>query len=42
MTPRQMLYVRRPGVFRIVFSVEGDTVTLRDTRHSGRGLIESN
>ncbi len=42
MTPRQMLYGRRPGAFRIVFSVEGDTVTLHDTRHSGQGPIESN
>ncbi len=26
-TLRQMFYGRRPGVFRILFSVEGDTVT---------------
>jgi hypothetical protein len=42
MTPRQMLYGRRPGAYRIVFSAEGDTVTLHDTRHSGQGPIESN
>ena len=40
MTLRQMLYGRRPGVFRILFSVEGDTVTLHYVRHSARGPIE--
>jgi plasmid stabilization system protein ParE len=40
-TLRQMLYGRRPGVFRILFSIEGDTVTLHYVRHSAQGLIES-
>ena len=39
-TLRQMLYGRRPGVFRILFSVEGDTVTLHYVRHSAQGPIE--
>jgi plasmid stabilization system protein ParE len=39
-TLHQMLYGRRPGVFRILFSVEGDTVTLHYVRHSARGPIE--
>jgi len=41
MTLRQMLYGRRPGVFRILFSVEGDTVTLHYIRHSAQGPIQS-
>lgn len=36
---RQMLYGRRPGVFRILFSIEGDTVTLHYVRHSAQGPI---
>jgi plasmid stabilization system protein ParE len=39
-TLHQMLYGRRPGVFRILFSVEGGTVTLHYVRHSARGPIE--
>ncbi len=39
-TLRQMLYGRRPGVFRILFSVEGDTVTLHYVRHSAQGPLE--
>ena len=39
-TLRQMLYGRRPGVFRILFSIEGDTVTLHYVRHSAQGPIE--
>ena len=39
-TLRQLLYGRRPGVFRILFSVEGDTVTLHYVRHSAQGPIE--
>jgi plasmid stabilization system protein ParE len=37
---RQMLYGRLPGVFRILFSIEGDTVTLHFIRHSAQGPIE--
>jgi hypothetical protein len=39
-TLRQMLYGRRPGVFRILFTIEGDTVTLHYIRHSAQGPIE--
>jgi hypothetical protein len=39
-TLRRMLYGRRPGVFRILFSIEGDTITLLYVRHSARGPIE--
>ena len=41
LTLRRMLYGRRAGVFRIMFSIEGDTVTLHYVRHSAQGLIES-
>lgn len=37
---RQMLYGRRRGVYRILFSVEGDLVILHSVRHSSRGPIE--
>lgn len=40
-TLRQMLYGRRPGVFRILFSIEGDTVTLHHVRHGAQGPIET-
>jgi hypothetical protein len=39
-TLRQMLQDRRFGVFRILFSVEGDTVTLHFIHHSAQGPIE--
>ena len=39
-TLHQMLYGRCPGVFRILFSIEGDTVTLHYVRHSARGPTE--
>jgi hypothetical protein len=39
-TSRQMLQRRRPGVFRVLFSVEGHTVTLHWLRHSAQGPIE--
>ena len=39
-TLRQMVYGRRRGVFRILFSIEGDTVTLHYVRHSAQGPIE--
>ncbi len=35
-----MVYGRRRGVFRILFSIEGDTVTLHYVRHSAQGPIE--
>jgi toxin ParE1/3/4 len=37
---RQMLYGRRKGVYRLFFSIEGDTVTLHYLRHSARDLLE--
>lgn len=37
---RQMLYGRRPGVFRLLFSIQGDTVTLHYVRHTARRPIE--
>jgi plasmid stabilization system protein ParE len=36
-TLRQMLYGRRPGVVRILFSIQDNTVTLHYVRHSARG-----
>ena len=35
-----MLYGRRRGVYRLLFSVEGDTITLHYVRHSAQGKIE--
>jgi len=37
---RQALYGRRPNVYRILYSVEGDTIALHHVRHSARGPIE--
>ncbi len=39
-TIRQMLYGRRRGLYRILFSVAGDTVTLHYVRHSAQGPIK--
>jgi plasmid stabilization system protein ParE len=39
-TIRQMLYGRRRGVYRILFSVQGDTVYLHYVRHEAQGPIE--
>jgi plasmid stabilization system protein ParE len=39
-TLRQMLYGRHRGVYRLFFSIEGETVTLHYVRHSARGPIE--
>lgn len=39
-TIRQMLYGRRRGVYRILYAVENDTVSLLFVRHSARGPIE--
>ena len=33
-TLRQMLYGRRPNVYRILYSVEGDTISLHYVRHT--------
>jgi hypothetical protein len=40
-TLRQILYGRQPGVFRILFSIEDDTVTVHDVRHCAQGPIEA-
>jgi plasmid stabilization system protein ParE len=36
----QMLYGRRRGVYRVLFSIQGDTVYLHHVRHSAGGPIE--
>lgn len=40
-TLRQMLYGRRRGVYRILFSIDGETVTVHYVRHGAQGSIES-
>jgi plasmid stabilization system protein ParE len=40
MTLRQMIYGKKPGTYRILFSVEGDVVVLHYIRHSARGPID--
>jgi plasmid stabilization system protein ParE len=37
---RQMLYGRRRRVYRLLFSIEGNTVTLHYVRHAAQGPIE--
>jgi len=39
-TLRQMLYGRRRGIYRILFSIQGETVTVHSVRHSARGPID--
>ena len=39
-TLRQLLSGRRHGVYRILFSIDGEIVTLHYVRHSARGPIE--
>ena len=39
-TIRQMIYGKKPGTYRILFSTEGDTVVLHYIRHSARDLID--
>jgi plasmid stabilization system protein ParE len=39
-TIRQALYGRRRGVYRILFAVEGETISVLFIRHSARGPIE--
>jgi plasmid stabilization system protein ParE len=39
-TLRQMLYGKKPGIYRIFFSIEGDAVVLHYIRHGARGMIE--
>jgi plasmid stabilization system protein ParE len=40
-TIRQALYWERWGVYRILFAVEGETISVLFIRRSGRGPIES-
>lgn len=40
-TIRQKLYGRRKGVYRLLFSIEGDAVVVHYIRHTARGPIES-
>lgn len=37
---RQMPHGRRRGVYRILFAVEGDEITVLRVRHAARGPIE--
>ena len=39
-TLRQMIYGKKPATYRLLFSIEGDTVVLHYIRHSARGPIE--
>src|SRR5947209_1374669 len=39
-TVRQMAYGRRRGGFRVLFSIQAETVYLHYVRHSARGPIE--
>ncbi len=37
---RQMLYGKEPGTYRLLFSIEEETVVLHDIRHGARGPID--
>lgn len=37
---RQLLYGKRPNVYRILFEVRGDTVYILRVRHSAQALLE--
>ena len=39
-TIRQSLYGRRRGVYRILYSIQEDTISVLAIRHSARGPIE--
>ena len=39
-TLRQMLYGHRRGVYRLLFSIKEDVVTLHYIRHSAQGPLE--
>jgi len=39
-TLRQMLYGKHRGVYRLLFSIQNDVVTLHYVRHASRGPIE--
>lgn len=40
LTLRQKLYGRKKGIYRLLFSIDGDAVILHYVRHSARGPIE--
>jgi plasmid stabilization system protein ParE len=40
MAIRQMLYGRRCGIYRVLFTVEGETISVLAIRRSARGPIE--
>lgn len=37
---RQMIYGKKPGTYRLLFSIEDDAVILHYIRHSARDLID--
>ncbi len=37
---RQLLYGKRSGVYRILFTIEGDLVTVLHVRHAARQFLE--
>jgi plasmid stabilization system protein ParE len=37
---RQLLYGKRRGVFRVIFEVKDDTVTILRVRHGAQALLE--
>ena len=39
-TLRLLVYGRRRGKFRILFSIAGETITLHSVRHSAQGPVE--
>ena len=39
---RQSLYGRRRGIYRILYSIEGDTISVLAIRHSAQGSIDPN
>jgi len=39
-TLRQMIYGKKPGTYRLLFSIEDDAVVLHFIRHSARNLID--
>ncbi|WP_435017740.1 type II toxin-antitoxin system RelE/ParE family toxin [Tundrisphaera sp. TA3] len=37
---RELLYGRHKNVYRLLFSIEGETVVLHEVRHSSRGPMD--
>ena len=40
LTIRQMIYGKKPGTYRLLFSIEQDEVVIHYIRHSARGPFE--